>query len=60
MSNLVSPFCQEGMKRMGKMANKEVTMYLRASQVAPRVKNLPRNSGDAGDKDSIPGSERCP
>ena len=33
---------------------------LGASQVVLVVKNLPANAGDAGDKDSIPGSERFP
>ena len=60
MSNLVSFLSGKGYEEDGKMANKEVTMYLRASQVAPRGKESACNSGDAGDKDSIPGSERCP
>ena len=34
--------------------------YIRASQVALMVKNLPANSGDLRDVGSIPGSGRFP
>ena len=30
-------------------------LYWRSSQVAPMVKNLPANAGDAGDRGSVPG-----
>ena len=33
-------------------------MYVRASQVAPVVKNPPANAGDVRDTDSVPGSGR--
>ena len=34
--------------------------FIRASQAALVVKNLPANAGDVRDKSSIPGSERSP
>ena len=37
-----------------------VTPALRASQVAPVVKNLPANAGDIRDSGLIPGLERSP
>ena len=46
---------------MGKEPKKEwMDVYVRASQVALAVKNLPGNSGDPGDADLIPGSGRSP
>ena len=35
-------------------------MKIRASQVAPVVKNLPANAGDTRDMGSVPGSGRSP
>ena len=35
-------------------------MFIRVSQVALVVKNLPANAGDIRDADSVPGSERSP
>ena len=37
-----------------------LTFFLRASQVAQVVKNLPANTGDIRDTDSVPGLERSP
>ena len=37
-----------------------ISIFIRASQVAPMVKNLPTNSGDLRDVGSIPGWGRFP
>ena len=37
-----------------------ICIFIRASQVAPVVKNLPTNSGDLRDVGSIPGWGRFP